>query len=208
MTTSLQTPGLLPNKAKVELESPPPAKTRGGFPIRLLLFLVILAAVFLVMYALAWYNANQLAARFYQDSEASFAAGDYLNSLVGYQQFDTASNKYVNYGGFLSVEKIWSSGYSWPQPSYVQQAVARSQEVINQKLTLQQAEQYILNNTGRPGTPYFAEIYLRLGELYEQNGDIENALSVYQSFASQFPDRKDLIDLAQQHLVKLEGQTK
>jgi TolA-binding protein len=74
-------------------------------------------------------------------------------------------------------------------------------------LTVQQAEQYIQENTGRPGTPYFAEIYLRLGELYEQNGDTKDAMDVYQSYASQFPDRPDLIKQAQQHLAKLQSQT-
>jgi tetratricopeptide (TPR) repeat protein len=208
MTTSLQTPTLTPILATGEAAGTAAAAARTRFGKRFLLGLLIQAAIFLVTYALAWYNANQLATRFFQDSEASFNTGDYLKALVGYQKFDDKTNKYINYGGYLNVEKIWSSYYSWPQPSYVQQAVKRSQEVIGQKLTVQQAEQYIQENTGRPGTPYFAEIYLRLGELYEQNGDTKDAIDVYQSYASQFPDRKDLIELAQQHLAKLKNQNK
>jgi tetratricopeptide (TPR) repeat protein len=206
MTTTLQPPIPLPNAA--EAAETAAAAARARFRKRLLVGLLILAALFFVTFALAWYNANQLATRFYQDAETSFQAGDYLKALVGYQKFDNATNKYINYGGYLNVEKIWSSPNSWPQPAYVQQAVKRSQEIIGQKLTVQQAETYIQENTGRPGTPYFAEIYLRLGELYEQNGDAKDAIDVYQSFASQFPDRKDLIDQAQQHLAKLQGQTK
>jgi tetratricopeptide (TPR) repeat protein len=208
MTTSLQTPTITPVLPIGEAAETAAAAARARFAKRFLLGLLILAAIFLVTYAFAWYNANQLATRFFQDSEASFATGDYLKALVGYQKFDNTTNQYTNYGGYLNVEKIWSSYYSWPQPSYVQQAVKRSQEVIGQKLTVQQAEQYIQENTGRPGTPYFAEIYLRLGELYEQNGDIKDAIAVYQSYASQFPDRKDLIEQAQQHLAKLENQNK
>jgi tetratricopeptide (TPR) repeat protein len=204
MTTSIQTPILTPLPA---VEAPiPAAKTR--FTKKLLLGLLILAALFLVTYALAWYNADQLATRFFQDSEASYKTGDFLKALVGYQKFDNATNKYINYGGYLSVEKIWSSYYSWPQPPYLQQALVRSQEIINQKLTVQQAEQYIKDNTGRPGTPYFAEIYLRLGGLYEQAGDTKDAIDVYQSYAAQFPDRKDLIALAQQRLAILKSKTK
>ena len=206
MTTSLQTPALPPLQATGEAAATAAAAARARFGKRFLLGLLILAALFLVTYALAWYNANQLATRFFQDAEASFNTGDYLKALVGYQKFDEQTNKYINYGGYLNVEKIWSSRYSWPQPPYVQQAVQRSQEIINQKLTVQQAEQYIQENTGRPGTPYFAEIYLRLGELYEQNGDTKDAIDVYQSYASQFPDRKDLIEQAQQHLAKLQSQ--
>lgn len=205
MTTSIQTPIIPPIQPTKEAAA---ATASARFRKRFLLGLIILTATFLVTYVLAWYNANQLATRFLQDSEATYNDGDYLKALVGYQKFDDKANKYINYGGFLNVEKIWSSRYSWPQPPYVQQAVQRSQEIIGQKLTVQQAEQYILENTGRPGTPYFAEIYLRLGELYEQNGDTQDAIDVYQSYASQFPDRKDLIEQAQQHLEKLQSQNK
>lgn len=208
MTTSLQPPILTPIQTTKAAAETAAAAARARFRKRLLLGLLILAATFLVTYALAWYNANQLATRFFQDSEATYNTGDYLKALVGFQKFDNKTNKYINYGGYLNVEKIWSNQYSWPQPAYVQQAVKRSQEIIGQKLTVQQAEKYIQENTGRPGTPYFAEIYLRLGELYEKNGDTKDAIDVFQSYASQFPDRKDLIEQAQQHLAKLQGQKK
>jgi hypothetical protein len=208
MTTSMQTPTLAPIPVKAESAGPIATPPKTSFGKRLLIGLLILSATFLVTYALAWYNANLLATRFLKDSDASFASGDYLNALVGFQTFDPKTNQYLNNGGYLNVEKIWSSSFSWPQPAYVQRALNRSQEIINQKLTVQQAEQYIIDNTGRPGTPYFAEIYLRLGELYEQNGDTKDALDVYNSYASQFPDRKDLIEQAQQHLTRLQGQSK
>jgi tetratricopeptide (TPR) repeat protein len=207
MTTSPQTPTLSPNQVSGEAALPVAVESRARFWKRILLVLLIISATFLITYALAWYNANKLATRFFRDSEASFNASDYLVALVSYQEFDDSTNQYINYGGYLNVEKIYSSSYSWPQPSYVQQAVKRSQEVIAQKLTVEQAEQYIQENTGRTGTPYFAEIYLRLGELYEENGDIEAAIDVYQSYASQFPAREDLIEQALEHLTKLQNQT-
>jgi tetratricopeptide (TPR) repeat protein len=207
MTTSLQTPTSTPVQATGEAAGTAEV-ARSGFGKRFLLGLLLLVIVFVITYAFAWYNANQLTTRFFQDSEASYNSGNYLQALVGYQKFDEKTNKYTNYGGYLNVEKIWSNRFSWPQPPYVQQAVKRSQEIISQKLTVQQAEQYIQQNTGRPGTPYFAEIYLRLGELYEQNGDTKDAIDVYQSFASQFPGRKDLISQAQQHLQKLQNKQK
>ena len=204
MNTSVQTPILTPVQTA---ETPAPA-VKAGFGKKFLLGLLILVVLFLVTYALAWYNANLLATRFFQDAEASYKAGNFLDALVGYQKFDNPTNKYINYGGYLNVEKIWSSYYSWPLPPYAVQAMARSQEIINQKLTVQQAEQYIKDNTGRPGTPYFAEIYLRLGGLYEQTGDTKDAIDVYQSYAAQFPDRKDLIAMAQQRLAILKSKTK
>jgi tetratricopeptide (TPR) repeat protein len=208
MTTSLQTPTSAPGPAAGEAAGAAAVATRPRFWPRFIIGMLILVVLFAVTYALAWFNANTLATRFFADAEASYNSGDYLKALVGYQNFDAKTNKYINYGGYLNVEKIWGNRYSWPQPAYVQQAVQRSKEIIDQKLTVQDAEQYIQNNTGRPGTPYFAEIYLRLGELYEQNGDTKDAIDVYQSYASQFPDRPDLIAIAQQHLVKLQGQQK
>ncbi|MFN8494456.1 MAG: tetratricopeptide repeat protein [Caldilineaceae bacterium] len=150
-------------------------------------------------YTLAWYNADQLTSRFTRDADASYAAGRYLDALVGYQKFDQQQNRYINYGGYLSVEKIWSNGYSWPQPTAVAQAKARTAEIVNQRLTVQDAEQYIQANTGKPA-PYFAEIYLRLGELYEQAGQTNDAQDVYQSIPHLFPNRPDLIKKAQAHL--------
>ncbi|MGE5221293.1 MAG: hypothetical protein ACM3PY_02575 [Omnitrophica WOR_2 bacterium] len=206
MTSPLQTPTATPVKATAEAAGT--ATAASHFGKRLLLVVLAILAVFLVTYALAWYNANQLSSRFYNDAAASYKAGNYLDALVGYQKFDEKTNKYINYGGYVSVEKIWSGPYSWPVPAFVQESRQRSQEIISQKLTADQALQYIQENTGRPNVPYFGEIYLRLGELYEQQGDIKDAKDIYTSMTSLFPGRKDLIAVAQQHLAKLQSEGK
>jgi len=206
MTTSLQTPTSTPAQAVGQAAGTAGAVNRFGK--RLVLVILIIAAVFLATYAFAWYNAYQLSQRFYQNADSSFQAGNYMDSLVGYQEFDPNTNRYINYGGYVSVEKIWSNRYSSPQPPFVETARQRSQEIIQQKLSVDQAEQYILENTGRPGAPYFGEIYLRLGGLYEQQGDIADATSVYQSMPGLFPNRQDLIQQAQERLAALESQGK
>ncbi len=206
MTTSLQAPTATPAQATGEAAGTAAASARFGR--RLLFGILLVAVVFLATYAFAWYNAYQLSQRFFNDAEATYKSGDYLKALVGYQNFDPKTNKYINYGGYVSVEKIWSSRYSWPVPSFVQLSRQRDREIIGQKLTADQALQYIQENTGRPGTPYFGEIYLRLGELYEQQGDYADAKSVYQSLPSQFPNRPDLIRISKQHLAKLQSEGK
>lgn len=155
-------------------------------------------------YLFAWYNAYTLAGRFSQEAAASFAAGDYLDALVGYQEFDEGENRYVNRGGYMAIERMWSAPYSWPQPAAVQTAHARSQEIINQHLSVADAEQYIQANTGRPGAPYFGEIYLRLGELYAAEGALRDAEDIYTSIANLFPNRPDLIEQANQQLERLQ----
>lgn len=203
MTTSFQaptatTPRPLPDQESAATD----AAARTASFRRWLRGIVAVVLLFVGAFTLAWYNANQLTARFMADAEASYAAGNYLDALVGYQTFDAATNQYVNHGGYLAVEKIWSNPYSWPQPAAVAQAQARSQEIIAQRLTIEEAEQYIQANIGKPA-PYFAEIYLRLGELYEAAGQISDARAIYESIPRLFTDRPDLSARAQAHLADL-----
>ncbi len=203
MTTSMQTPAV--TAATPIAETPTSTTGESGFSWRWVWIPLAVLLIFVATYALSWYNAYQLTMRFGGDADASYAAGKYMDALVGYQQFDQQQNQYVNYGGYLSVEKIWSNFYSWPQPAIVAHAQARTQEIVQQRLTVQEAEQYIQANTGKPA-PYFGEIYLRLGELYEQAGQINDAKDVYQSIAALFAGRSDLIQQAQAHLARLQGQ--
>ena len=180
------------------------AVARPGFLRRALLVAILAGVIFALSYAFAWFNASRLTARFIQDADAAYNQGEYLESLVGTERFDPQINQYVKQGGYLNVEKIWSSSYSWPAPPELERASQRTQEIVNQRLTIEMAEEYIRANTGRPA-PYFAEIYLRLGELYEQDGDLRSAQDIYESILELFPNRPDLIEKAQAHLERLEG---
>jgi len=202
MTTSLQPPsaGSLSEQVKPEAE----AATRPGFLKRLLLIILLVALVFILTYAFAWFNAYRLSARFIQDADSSYAEQEFLLALVGGETFDPQTNRNVNKGGYLNVEQMWSSRYSWPEPSVLTRARDRGQEIINQRLTIEMAEDYIRSNTGR-SAPYFAEIYLRLGELYEQDGDLRSARDIYESIPELFANRPDLIEKAKAHLERLEG---
>lgn len=155
-------------------------------------------------YAFAWYRASSLAQGYLSDADASYNAGKYLEALVGYEEFDTARNSYVTHGGYMQVEKIWADPYSWPRPAGVERAQARIDEIINQKITIPEAEQFIQANTGK-SNPYFGIIYLRLGELYEQDGDASSAKDIYTSIKELFPGEPDLIARAQDHLNRLQN---
>ncbi len=200
MTISLQTP--------VPAPAPTPpidAAPTAGRRVVWRYFWIILAVLtlFVGTYAYAWSNAYQLSNRFVDDANASFAAGDYLDALVSSQEFDQAANRYVTRGGYISVERMWSAPYSWPKPAAVQVTQERVQEIIAQHLTVEDAEQYIQANTGRPSAPYFGEIYLRLGELYEAEAYLRDAEDIYTSIPTLFPNRPDLIERANEHLAQL-----
>lgn len=201
MTTSLQRP--IDEAAPSVPAGAEQATAATRVPWRVLWITLGVIVVFAATYGFAWYNAYGLANRFVEEADASFAAGEYLDALVGYREFDEAEDRYVTRGGYVAIERMWSASYSWPQPAAVQTAQARSQAIIQQHLTVADAEQYIQANTGRPGAPYFGEIYLRLGELYEAEGAQRDAEDVYASLPSLFPTRPDLIEQANQHLERL-----
>jgi hypothetical protein len=167
-----------------------------------LLIPLIVLALFGLTYLLAWWNASRLTSRFLEDANARFEGGEYLDALVGGQEFNPQTNRYNKIGGYVDIEKMWSNRYSSPVPAAVEQAKERSNEIIYQHLTMSQAEQYIRANIGR-SAPYFGEIYLRLGELYEQDGDPVSAREIYEDIPSLFPHRADLIEEAQVHLQRL-----
>ena len=197
MTTSIQ-----PSSVSPAAQPEAVAAVRPGFLRRALLIVFLAGLLFALTYAFAWFNASRLSARFIQDADAAYDQGEYLESLVGAERFDPQSNKYVKQGGYLDVEKIWSSSYSWPAPPELGRASQRSEEIVNERLTIETAEDYIRANTGRPA-PYFAEIYLRLGELYEQDGDQRSAIEIYRDVIDLFSGRADLVAKATEHLTRL-----
>lgn len=204
MTTSIQPATAL--RAPGAPAGAEPASSAAHFPWRWVWVPLLVLFLFGSTYILAWYNAYQLTGRFVRDADASYAAGAYLDALVGYQTFDPQVNQYVNVGGYLAVERIWSAPYSWPQPAAVEHAQQRSQEIIQQRLTMAEAERYIRANIGRPA-PYFGEIYLRLGELYEESGNLVDAREIYESIPNLFANRPDLIERAREHLARLKVQS-
>lgn len=203
MATQIQPQSTGPVPAEVA----PEAEPASGLDLlkRSLLILALVALLFVLTYAYAWLNAYRLSARFIQDADDSYAQEEYLEALVGGEEFDPQTNRNVKIGGYLSVEKIWSSSYSRPEPPMLERARDRSQEIINDRLTIAMAEDYIRANTGRPA-PYFAEIYLRLGELYEEDGDLISAREIYESIPDLFARRSDLVEKAEEHLQRLEGE--
>ena len=171
---------------------------------RVLLALAIVALLFVGAYALAWYRASQLATRFMADAESSYSTGKYIEALTGYETFDQATNSYVTHGGYMKVARIWSDPQAWPRPANAAQAEARIVEILDQKLMIEDAEGFVQANIGK-ANPYMGVIYLRLGELYEQEGDSESAKTIYGEIAELFPAEAELIARAEAHLTALDS---
>jgi tetratricopeptide (TPR) repeat protein len=170
----------------------------------ILLGLAIVIVLFVTTYAIAWYRASQLTATFMADADASYAAGNYMQALTGYEEFDPATNQYITRGGYMKAAKIWSDQNAWPRPASVQVAQARIDEILNQRLTIEEAEGFIQANIGKQN-PYMGQIYLLLGELYEKEGDLDSAKQIYGEIKELFPGEQELIAEAQANLARLEG---
>lgn len=203
MTTGIQLPIDRPNTAApAPVETIPPVVSKVPHWRRNLIILGVILLLLVGSYVFAWYNAASLSSDYLRDADSTYQGGKYLEALVGSESFDPSINKYVTKGGYLQVEKIWKDPYAWPIPGGVDRAKARIDEIINKRLTVDQAEQFIQANTGKKN-PYFGVIYLRLGELYEKENDIKSAKEVYNTILDSFPGEPDLVVKAKEHLAKL-----
>jgi tetratricopeptide (TPR) repeat protein len=191
-----------PTIAAVSGEQPAVSGAGAHMLRRIALGLLVVVLLFAGTYMAAWYQASRLATTFLADADASYAAGNYIEALTGYEEFDPATNKYITRGGYMKTTRIWADANAWPRPTNIDAAQARIDEILNQRLTTKDAEGFIQANTGKPN-PYMGQIYLLLGELYERDGDSASAKQIFTDMADLFPDEPALITQAQEHLAKL-----
>ncbi|MBE2195585.1 MAG: hypothetical protein IAE83_15530 [Anaerolinea sp.] len=170
---------------------------------RLVIVAVGGVVLFIITYALAWLQAYQLSMAYFQDADRSFEEGRYLDALVGYSVYDRPARRYIYYGGYIQIQRIWESEYARPVFPDLSKAQARIDVIINEYITIENAEEFIQENSGQ-SNPYLGLIYLRLGELYEADGRIQEAQDIYKSFEELFKDQTELIKRAKAHLERLQ----
>jgi hypothetical protein len=178
-------------------------RSRWGNWWRALLILFIIAAVFGLTYFFAWLDARGLTDQFITDADASYEQGNYLEALVGYREFDDELGENVVHGGYGDVVRIWSHSQARPVPAEVETARERIDEIINERLTIEEAESFVSRNIGQ-SNPYLGLIFLRLGELYEEEGDQRSAEDIYEEFPSLFPNEPELIERANANLARVQ----
>ncbi len=183
-----------------EQTTPKPTRTNRS---RWIILIVSAAVIFLGTYLLAWWDAYHLSKTYLHNANTSYDEGRFLDALVGYEQYDQSTKKYVEYGGYMQVKNIWSDDYAFPKPSEVERAQTRIDDIIYSRLTIEDAEQFVQENIGR-NSPYMGLIYLRLGELYEANGQAADAQDIYTSVADLFPGETSLIERARLDLEHLQ----
>lgn len=158
--------------------------------------------LFIVAYGLAWWSAYRLTMNYLEDAAKSVQENRTLDALVGYKVYDQTTKRYIPHGGYLQIQNIWSSPYALPRPAAVQTIQQDIDAMINQHLTIEEAEQFVQENIGQT-SPYLGMIYLRLGELYEAAGRLSEAKDVYSTFPDLFPNDSALIERANTNLAKL-----
>jgi tetratricopeptide (TPR) repeat protein len=168
------------------------------------LIYILIATVILLVggYALAWLSAMRLTQAYFVDAETSFENGEYLNALTGYSEYVEATGRNEFRGGYSQIVNIWADRYAVPAPGEVTTARERIDTIINQHLTIDEAERFVQRNIGR-SNPYIGPIYLRLGELYEAEGDLDTAEEIYADVIDSFRTDTTLVEQAQAHLDRL-----
>ena len=169
---------------------------------RLLLIVLAVVILFAFTYALAWYNSSRLGKEFFQDAEVSYSDGRYLDALVGYDEVNKQANTRIPRGGYYQTTRLWASNFALPKPDFYAVASERIQTIMQDKLDINSAEEFIQRYTGR-NHPLFPDIYLRLGQLYEASGDNSSAIEIYRDCATLFPDRPDITQAAKENLSRL-----
>ena len=159
--------------------------------------------VFVFTYVLAWWDAYRLSSTYMEDANASYADGRYLDALLGYETYDDAKGQYVQHGGYTYVQRIWSNDRAFPVPDDAERAQKAIDEIVYDRLSIDEAEQFVQENIGR-SNPYLSMIYLRLGELYEEDGQFRDAEDIYESIPDLFPQEAALIERARQDLERLQ----
>ena len=193
------TPETFPQAAQAPAEAKSAPK-RNYF----LIGLGVVVLMFAATYIYAWFRSRALTQEYLNNANASYEQGDYLRALVGFDEYDEESQRYISRGGYFQVQRIWAHRYAWPKPPGLETANQRVDEIINERITIEQAEQFIQVSAGR-GNAYLGVIYLRLGELYEAEGDEREALEIYESIPELFAGEEELIQRAEEHLRRLES---
>jgi tetratricopeptide (TPR) repeat protein len=170
----------------------------------LLLLLLAITILFVATYALAWFNAYNLARGYLADADAAFENGEYVNALTGYEAFDEDAGARVFHGGYSQVVNIWRHRDARPVPSEVETARARINDIINTHMTIDEAERYIQRSIGDVN-PYTGIIFVRLGELYEAEGDLDDARDIYEEALELFPRDLQALARAQANLTRLDA---
>lgn len=171
-----------------------------------MILIVVTVLLFVGTYLFAWWDAYRLSGQYIEDADRSYEEGHYLDALVGYETFDEAEKKYVTRGGYLKIDRIWANRYAFPVPDDVRHAEERIDDIINNRLTIADAERFVQQNIGR-NNPALGIIYLRLGELYEEAGELRDAQDIYESIPDLFPNDDELKERARVDLERLMQQT-
>ena len=182
--------------------TPSTTAARGRFWRLLALALGIIVLLFAATYVFAWYRASALTSTYMSDADRSYAEGKYLRALTGYEELDEQTGSTITRGGYANVAHIWADRDAWPRPAQVALAQQRIDEILNQHLTIDEAEGFILANTGKQN-PYLGLVFLRLGELYAEDGDVRSAKEIFEEVPDLFPNEPDLIKRAEEHLQQM-----
>ncbi|PTM59644.1 hypothetical protein [Desmospora activa] len=169
-----------------------------------LLFTAAVIGLVGLIYAWVWVEVYQTSQFYYEMATDNYRKGDYGAALKGVET-ENANGETAFLGGYQQVIDAWDQPYAWPRPSFVEDARGMVDQIINEKLTIAEGEalfQAYFNRDNR----YLGRIMLRVGELYEQQQDVDAAIETYEVVRQAFANDDGLIKTASQRLSALKKQ--
>jgi tetratricopeptide (TPR) repeat protein len=153
----------------------------------------------LVVYGWGWIQSYTMSERYFQQANANMKAGNYAIALKG----TPSTNGDTDYqGGYEQVVNMWSGPWSFPRPSIYWEAEHQIQDIIQNKLTISDAQD-IIQTYLNLDNEYLPEIMLQIGDESLKNGDIDTAREAYNQVIQVFGEDTNAVKAATEQLKKL-----
>jgi len=150
---------------------------------------LVIIIIAIIAYLVGWIQIDILANKYYKQAMSSYSSGNYTVALKGEKTFANNPEGYIFTGGFEQVVNAYQSTTAWPKPPVFYKAQKMANDIINTKLTTQDA-MALYNTYYQVDNDYLPQILLHVAQQYQAQGDNALAYQTYNLLYNSFPYNK------------------
>jgi len=150
-------------------------------------FTIICLIIFL--YGYTWIETSFRSRRFLEEAKNSYSQGDFIKAIKGGDV--VIDGNYVFVGGLQQVCTAWESPLAWPKPDVYNTALNLLDKIIDKEMTIDIGMQ-LFKNYFQLDRKYLDRILLRVGDLYYEHGEYQQAKDIYKNAQEIFVHNKNL----------------
>ncbi|WP_105614865.1 hypothetical protein [Vallitalea okinawensis] len=169
---------------------------------QLRLVLIILGFI-IVSYSWVWLQSYNRSKEYYEMAMSNFEKGDYIVAIKGKRVLKEDESGYIYQGGLQQALEIWDSPYAIPKPNIYLEAELQIDHIINEKIDLGMGKD-AFKSYFQLDNRYLPEILIRVGELYEEQNEMNKAIEIYTIVKDAFVYDKAMVNEAIQKIEQLE----